>query len=217
MLGRSGHLPRQPADFRFAGGYAWSGDYTGKRRRVTPALAVLLLAVTGCSTSHLAGASPDTAEQAAVTAQCTIFLVRHAEKQAIPGEKDPQLAAVGQHRAEALANRLAAAPIDRLFATGYQRTQLTLKPLAARLGRELQIYDARQSGAFLTGILATGCQGALIVAGHSNTLPELLRAAGIAETASEFDEGRYGELFIVDRQLRNGSWHSRLTVERFGD
>lgn len=176
----------------------------------------LLLLVAGC-TSQQGETRPDTAGQTTVTAQCTIYLVRHAEKLAIPGEKDPALAVAGQRRADALADRLAAAPIDRLYATGYQRTQQTLKPLAARLGRELQSYDARQSGAFLTGVLASGCQGALIVAGHSNTLPELLRAAGIAETASEFDESRYGELFIVQRQLQNGEWQSRLTIERFGD
>lgn len=155
--------------------------------------------------------------------QCTIYLVRHAEKQLIAGEKDPPLAAQGQQRALALAARLAesgstpAAAIDRLYATGFRRTQLTLAPLAAALGKTVQIYDARQSAAFLTNLLATGCHGALIVAGHSNTLPELLRAAGIDEPATEFDESRYGELFIVERQHLNTGWQATLRVERFGD
>lgn len=158
--------------------------------------------------------------------QCTVYLVRHAEKQAIAGEKDPPLSAQGEQRALALAARLgvpatagaaSSTAIDRLYATGFRRTQLTLAPLAAALGKTVQIYDARQSAAFLSKLLDNDCHGALIVAGHSNTLPELLRAAGIDEPATEFDESRYGELFIVERQRRDTGWQATLRVERFGD
>jgi len=149
--------------------------------------------------------------------ECTIFLVRHAEKQQIPGEKDPPLTPTGQARADALAEQLAGTSINRLFATHYRRTQQTLAPLAKRLGRTVQLYDGHHSSEFLTETLASDCQGQIIVAGHSNTLPELLRAAGVEESASEFDESRYGELFIVQRRLQNGRWQSVLKIERFGD
>jgi phosphohistidine phosphatase SixA len=156
-------------------------------------------------------------EAAAMPEHCTIYLVRHAEKQQIAGEKDPPLTAQGEQRAQALAQRLRGAAIDRLFATGYRRTQLTLTPLATALGKSIEIYDGRQSAAFLTSALTTGCHGQLIIAGHSNTLPELLRAAGINETAVEFDESRYGELFIIERQRQANGWEAQLRVERFGD
>ena len=147
---------------------------------------------------------------------CTLYLVRHAEKQQIPGEKDPPLAAQGESRAQALAARLAGEPIQALYATGYRRTQLTLAPLASRLGLPIQQYDARDSAGFLKTLLATPCSGARVVAGHSNTLPALLRAAGINEPAEEFDESRYGDLFIIDI-ADSPTQPARLRLERFGD
>ena len=147
---------------------------------------------------------------------CTLYLVRHAEKQQIPGEKDPPLAAQGESRAQALAARLAGEPIQALYATGYRRTQLTLAPLAGRVGLPIQQYDARDSAGFLKALLASPCTGARVVAGHSNTLPALLRAAGINEPAEEFDESRYGDLFIVDI-ADSPTQPARLRLERFGD
>lgn len=213
---RSGVLPRRPNYLGDARGW----DYTGIRRYVTP-FCLLPMLLLGCSQPALQ-AQPE-AGRRNMPEQCTVYLVRHAEKQLIAGEKDPPLSAQGQQRALALASRLAqpgstsAATIDRLYATGFQRTQLTLAPLAAALGKTVQIYDARQSAAFLSKLLSSDCHGALIVAGHSNTLPELLRAAGIDEPATEFDESRYGELFIVERQRITSGWQAQLRVERFGD
>ncbi len=148
---------------------------------------------------------------------CTLFIVRHAEKQQLAGEKNPPLSERGQQRARALADRLASSGIVELHASQYQRTQLTLQPLAERLALPIQIYEAGAGTALIEHLLDRPCPGPVIVAGHSNTLPELLRAAGIPETASEFDESRYGELFIVSRRLDGTQWQASLQIERFGD
>lgn len=193
-------------------GDARAGDYTGIRRRVTPVLATLLLAFT------VSGARAQPAmDTPAMTASCPLYLVRHAEKQTIAGEKDPPLTAQGEARARALVAALASRPLEQVYATDYRRTQATVAPVAAARGLTVQRYDARRSGDFLTQLLAQGCPNGVLIAGHSNTLPELLRAAGIAETASEFDESRYGELFIVERTQTTTGWQATLRVERFGD
>ncbi len=148
---------------------------------------------------------------------CTIYLVRHAEKQQVPGDKNPPLTEQGRRRALALAKQLAGAGIVELHATQYQRTELTLQPLATELGLPIQRYDAASATDLIQRLLARPCPGPVIVAGHSNTLPELLRATGIDEPAAEFDESRYGELFTVSRRRDGGVWQATLRITRFGD
>lgn len=100
----------------------------------------------------------------------TIYLVRHAEK-VEDGSKDPVLTAAGQQRAENIANMLSHANIQHVYATDYQRTQLTAKPLADYLGTAVTSYDPRQLPAFAE-VLKQQSGNALIV-GHSNTTPML--------------------------------------------
>ena len=193
-------------------GDARAGDYTGIRQRVTPVLATLLLwfANPGAHAQPLM-------DEPVMTVSCQLYLVRHAEKQAIAGEKDPPLTMQGEQRARALAEALIGRTVNQLYATGYKRTQATLAPVAQARGLNIQIYDAHQSGAFLTALLTQGCPDGVLIAGHSNTLPELLRSAGIAEPAKEFDESRYGELFVIERKQTVNGWQSSLRIERFGD
>ena len=77
---------------------------------------------------------------AAVAQSKSIYLVRHAEK-ADDGTKDPVLTDAGQQRAKNLAVILSAAGIKKVYATDYQRTQLTAKPLADRLGITVTSYN----------------------------------------------------------------------------
>ncbi len=100
----------------------------------------------------------------------TWYLVRHAEK-AVDGSKDPVLTDQGEQRALNIADMLASANIDTIYATDYQRTQLTAKPLAAFLGIEVTSYDPRDLPAFAEKLKAES--GNALVVGHSNTTPML--------------------------------------------
>ncbi len=53
---------------------------------------------------------------------------------------------------------------------------------------------------------------AIVVVGHSNTVPELVRALGVNSNI-ELTEGDYGDLFVVT--LEGGA--ARLSRQRFGD
>jgi probable phosphoglycerate mutase len=74
-----------------------------------------------------------------------IVLVRHgASAPAVPGVRfplvdgrgDPPLSEAGRRQAEAIAARLAADPLSRLYVTTLRRTQETAAPLAAATGLE---------------------------------------------------------------------------------
>jgi broad specificity phosphatase PhoE len=122
-----------------------------------------------------------------------IFIVRHAEK-ASSGGKDPELSAQGQKRAEALANIVKDSKITSVFVTEFKRTRETAAP-TARAVQVTPAVIAANDIAVLAEKLRTFNGNALVV-GHGNTIPDLLKALGIATTVS-IPEDDYAEIFAV--------------------
>jgi broad specificity phosphatase PhoE len=115
-----------------------------------------------------------------------IYLVRHAEK----SEGWPQdskideywpLSAAGQVRAEFLASRLENAGIAAVYTTRTTRTLMTGLPLARRINVPISADDDSKNNveAVLSGLRGKhpGDKAVLIV-GHSNTIPLLLLRLG---------------------------------------
>lgn len=117
----------------------------------------------------------------------TIVLVRHGEK--VDESRDPLLSEKGLQRAQNLARILRDANIEQVYATDYQRTQHTAKPLADARQLPITIYSAKESLA-MGQQLRNASKNTLIV-GHSNTLNTLLQGLGIlgqkAIAEDEFD------------------------------
>jgi broad specificity phosphatase PhoE len=119
----------------------------------------------------------------------TVYLVRHAEKASWPSERDldafQPLSPEGIERAEALAGRLGNAGIAAIYTSRTTRTIETAAPLAQAAGIPITADDATirpdEMAAFLARVREkhAGDQAVLLV-GHSNTLPELLRKLGAA-------------------------------------
>ncbi len=175
--------------------------------RLPAALAGLALTVllAGCQT-HRSGAAK--AGEGAVAA--TVYLVRHAEKER--SGDDPALTAQGRDRANALADRLAAAGVTDIWSTDTRRTLDTAEPLAVRLGLDVRLYDPRRPEA-LAGFLAVAGGTALVV-GHSNTVPALVAALG-GEPGEPIEEaGEYDRLYVV-RVLEGG--RAETVTERYGN
>jgi broad specificity phosphatase PhoE len=126
------------------------------------------------------------------SAQTSIFIVRHAEK--ADATKDTDLSEAGRARAEALAKMLRDANITAIYTTEFKRTQETAAPLAKALGISPINLAAKDTGA-LTEKLRTA-HGNVLVVGHGNTIPDLTKALGIAESIS-IAEDDYDELFVV--------------------
>ena len=140
-----------------------------------------------------------------VAAQQVIYVVRHAERsdgapaagQAMTAPaNDPPLSTEGHARAARLASMLRSAGISQIFSTEYQRTRQTAAPLAKALNLETTTSPAREPDALLARIREG--KGNVLVVGHSNTVPELLKRLGVNDPIT-IAESEYDNLFIVTR------------------
>lgn len=131
-----------------------------------------------------------------VEAATTIILVRHAEKQTTPDMPDPSLTEAGAARAAALARVLADAPMDAVFVTQFRRTQETAAPTAAAHGLEAMQRDAGDVAGTAAEILRKHEDETVLVCGHSNTVPAMIRSLGV-DTDLSLTEQDYDDLFVV--------------------
>ena len=122
-----------------------------------------------------------------------LFLVRHSEK-AGSGGKDPDLSAAGQRRAEALARVLRDASVTAIFTSEFKRTQETAAPLAKATHIASIVVPANDTRALVEKLRQVN--GNALVVSHGNTIPELVKALGIA-TPVTIPEDDYSELFVI--------------------
>lgn len=120
-----------------------------------------------------------------------LIITRHAEK--TTGD-DPCLTDEGRERAARLAALLENQPIAALLSTDYCRTRETLAVLSSERGIELRIHAATDAGA-LRDALGKAGNRAVVVAGHSNTIPALLAKLGV--NTGPIAEDEYDNLFIL--------------------
>jgi len=112
-----------------------------------------------------------------------IYLVRHGEKLA---GQDPDLSPRGLARAQHVAAILHRAGITAIFSTKTARTLQTAAPLAQQTGLTVQLYDALAPLALVEQVRKL--TGAVVVVGHSNTLPELIKLFGGAPGSDIADD-----------------------------
>jgi broad specificity phosphatase PhoE len=163
----------------------------------------------------------------------TVIAVRHAEKR--EGD-NPRLTTEGERRAKALVRVVEKAGVVAVYATEWCRTALTAEPAAAALGLEIHVQDNGRPGDQLAEcglgrptvrldpsvataadlaehLVAAHPQGAVLVVGHSNTVPALVEALGAPPLCPDYfpaddrdchipDEppvSEYHHLFVVVR------------------
>ena len=148
------------------------------------------------------------------SAVTTVILVRHAEKET--GD-DPGLTASGQARARALVDAVGDDPLAAIYVTQFRRTRQTAAPAAAAFGIEPTVIPAEGSTedhgrAVAAHILAHHGGERVLVVGHSNTLPPIIRHLGSAPPAIE--ETEYDRLFVVTR--RSAPATATLREARYG-
>lgn len=140
------------------------------------------------------------------------IVVRHAEK-TDDGSRDPALNAKGLARAQALREALAGEPLRAAYATDFRRTRETAQPAAQAHGVEVETYDADQPAAdFAAQLRQRHAGGAVLVVGHSNTVPGILAALCECE-APPLDETEYDRLSIVELAADRAP---RLVQRRYG-
>ena len=127
----------------------------------------------------------------------TLILVRHAEKRIVPPEnKDPDLSPAGQARAEELARMFGDSGVAAIYATQYKRTQQTVKPLADKLGLPVTQVEAKKTADLVKQIRAHNAGQVVFIAGHNNTVPEIIAAMGGPQLPI-IPETEYDNLYIL--------------------
>lgn len=125
----------------------------------------------------------------------TVIIVRHAEKETCPPAQDQTcpLTAEGEKRAETLARMLSKSGVSVVFSTNTTRTKETVNNYADPRSIEIKIYNSPVEVANL--IKSNHVGKAVLIAGHSPTVPEIIRALGISSPPQIGDE--FDNLFIL--------------------
>jgi broad specificity phosphatase PhoE len=140
---------------------------------------------------------------AMVAAQQTVIFVRHAERAdggagAAPmtgAPADPSLSDAGVARAARLATMLADAGVKGIYTSEFKRTQETARPLASKLGLTIQVVPSKDAAGLAAKIKAAHARDTVLIIGHSNTIPQLIRAFGGPEIKIADDE--YSGIYIL--------------------
>src|SRR5438874_2042633 len=142
----------------------------------------------------------------------TVIIIRHAEKIIDPNNPDVDLSPAGQARAQELARMFGDAGINAIYATQYKRTQETVKPLADRLGLRVNVINSKNTNDLLAQIRAQNSGQTVFIAGHNNSVPEIIAALG-GPKYPIIPESEYGKLFVVT-VYRTG--HAKVVKMKYG-
>ena len=129
----------------------------------------------------------------------TVFVMRHAEK-AAGADPDPSLSVAGQLRAERLAETFAATGsghgLQAIIVTEWRRTQETARPLANALGIPVVVVPAKEPAAAARRALGDYAGQRVLIIGHSNTLPVIVREL-TGERVPDLADTDYGSLYVA--------------------
>ena len=128
----------------------------------------------------------------------TIILVRHVEKDtsATADKTDPELSQAGRDRALALVKRAGKYKPDAIYSTNFKRTRDSVKPLADKRKKTVQIYDPANQQKLVDEIMASNIKKFLIV-GHANTIPALANLIAKKEIFKQLSEAEFGVIWVI--------------------
>lgn len=136
------------------------------------------------------------ATASAASAYQGVFVVRHAEK-ASATDPDTVLSMQGEDRALALARLLRNSKVKQVFVSDTKRTAQTAEAFTDQHGLTPTVHPAKDTKGLVAKIKATPKDVVVLVVGHSNTIPEILKGLGVKGTIKIRDD-QYGRVFFVD-------------------
>ncbi len=137
----------------------------------------------------------------AAAAHKALFIVRHAEK-ASSTDPDTPLAAQGEDRALRLASLLRNAGVTHVFVSEKKRTQQTAQELVDQRGLAAPVVvPAADTGKLVAQLKAAPADAVILVVGHSDTIPGILKGLGVNDAVTIRDD-QYGRIFLVGADLR---------------
>jgi phosphohistidine phosphatase SixA len=135
------------------------------------------------------------------TAQEAIYVVRHAER--ADTSEDSELSPAGVARSGRLSAILGKGGVTSIFASERRRTQQTAAPLADTLHITPTIVPAGNEEELIQKVRASRPSDRVLIVGHSNTVPSILRRLGVTDAVTIADN-EFDNLFLVVPQ-RDGA------------
>lgn len=158
-------------------------------------LSWLALALVG-----LMGAGASLAADSHVT---TVFLVRHAEKNAHEPGGDAGLSAQGILRSQELARVLADTPLSAIYTSTFARARLTGESVARARRDSVRVYDPNRLEDLAARIRADHPGQTVLVVGHGDTLPGTFEAL-TGDAFPDKDSVPYDKLYVVTLSPEGG-------------
>jgi broad specificity phosphatase PhoE len=170
------------------------------------ALSLIALMLVSPARTSYAEKRPDHAAAEEPFKVITVFLARHAEKEATPPE-DPPLTEAGKQRAQALKQTLANTGIKTIYTSQFLRTRATAEPLARQLNIEVTALTIKmdeknprkisdQSYEEVVNKVYERAGESVLIVGHSNTLSEIIKRLG-GDVMPSVDDKEFDDLFVV--------------------
>lgn len=137
-----------------------------------------------------------------------VWIVRHAEKDKTnPEDKDPELSDEGRIRAGDLATFLKKTKFDAAFCTPYKRTHQTLDSLV--IPKVINYSDPKS---LVDSVMKNYAGKKVIVAGHSNTVLEIIEAFGGKRPKEMLTDDDYDYIF----RLTVKDDKAKVKMDQFG-
>lgn len=127
-----------------------------------------------------------------------VVLVRHGEKAPEPAA-DPVLSAAGQERAQALLDAMAGTQPTAVIVSATTRTASTAAPLAAKFGitpRTISLGGGTAAHVQAVADAVRASRGVVVVVGHSNTIPAIVKALG-GPALPDLCDASYATMFVM--------------------
>jgi broad specificity phosphatase PhoE len=125
-------------------------------------------------------------------APTTLLIVRHADR----AGRDDALTPRGVTRAVALAHAMAKAELVAIYHSDTVRARDTAAPLAALLGATPKVRPAADVSSLVREVFAEHRGGRVLIVGHSNTVPQIIGAAG-GPAVADIPENEFDNLFVL--------------------
>ncbi len=142
-----------------------------------------------------------------------VVLVRHAEKAPVPGD-DPPISEAGRARAAALAAALRHSGVTAVVVSSRRRTAETAAVLATERGVTPVVVPLDGGGEAHVAAVAEAVRrqrGVVLVVGHSNTVPAIIRALG-GPRLPDLCDAAYATLFVLQPAPAGSPAGSRATL-----
>ncbi|MES2522868.1 MAG: histidine phosphatase family protein [Gemmatimonadota bacterium] len=127
-----------------------------------------------------------------------VVLVRHGEKAPEPAA-DPVLSAAGQERAKALLEAMSGTQPTAVIVSATTRTASTAAPLAAKFGitpKTISLGGGTPTHVQAVADAVRASRGVVVVVGHSNTIPAIVKALG-GPAMPDLCDASYATMFLL--------------------